>query len=62
MNRAVQAVRGFRLGYTRAASHPFCDIRLLHSGFNLAARCCEARIAKNAESSYSTENKAVDLD
>lgn len=37
----VQAVRGFGLGHTGPASHPFCDIGLLHSGFTVAGEYWE---------------------
>lgn len=59
MNYAVQAVRGFRGGNTRAASHPFCDIRLLHSGFTVAGECFEAGAPEIVESRYCTENKCL---
>ena len=42
----VQAVRGLGLGHTGPASHAFCDIRVLHSGFTLAGRHREALLQK----------------
>ena len=39
--RAVQAVRALSLGHASPASHPFCDIRLLHSGLTVAGEYSE---------------------
>jgi len=41
MDHAIQAVRGFGLGHTGPASHPFCDIGLIHSGFTVAGELWE---------------------
>ena len=36
VHRAVEAIRGFGLADPRSPGQPFCDIRLLHSDFNVA--------------------------
>ena len=41
MYHAVQAVRGLSLGHAGPASHSFCDIWLLHSGFTVAGEYSE---------------------
>ena len=43
---AVQTVRGLSLGHTGPAGHPFCDIRLLHSGFTVAVELVKTGVRK----------------
>jgi hypothetical protein len=49
MYDAVQLVRSFGLGHTGPASHPFCDIRLLHSGFTLSSEISKTGREKPAK-------------